>query len=283
MKMDTTKIRTVFFVAAIFLFAVIAPVNADWDEGDSYKMHYPQLPDPDGLDVANYNGSSSGEPLLLADDWLCTETGLVTDIHIWGSWKYDIKGSIDSFNVSIWSNDPGTNFSHPDELLWQHTFNQSEFTERYWGNGTQGWMYFLEDPFFGYEVIFNYPNHNDTWQYNLHIDDLTLAFEQQKGTTYWLALAPHVSATGYEFGWKTSEATWEDDFVAEALWEGPHPLIEGMWFWAGSEHSSANSLAFVIDGPSQAPEVPLLTPIGLIGLVSLLSAIAAVVIVRKRR
>ena len=25
---------------------------ADWDEGDDHKMHWPQLPDPQGWDVA---------------------------------------------------------------------------------------------------------------------------------------------------------------------------------------------------------------------------------------
>jgi hypothetical protein len=273
--MDTTKIRTVFFVVAIFLCLVAAPVKADWDESDSYKMHYPQLPDPDGYDVTNYNGTS-GEPLPLADDWLCTETGRVTDIHIWGSWQNDSKGEIESFNVSIWSDDPGTNFSHPDELLWQHTFFKSEFNERYWGNGSQGWMSFSSYP--DRSIVTVDHNHNDTWQYNLHIDP-AMAFKQEEGTTYWLALSRQVNSSEYEFGWKTSLNEWRDRYVAYTPYEYPSPAREGMWLaFLGNE-----SLSFVIDGSSQAPKVPALTPIGLIALVSLLSAIAAVAIVRKRR
>ncbi len=277
--MNTTKIWIGLFVAAIFLCVLAAPVKADWDEGGSYKMHFPQLPDPNGWDVANYN-TTSGEPLLLADDWLCTETGLVTDIHIWGSWLRDLKGEIESFNVSIWSNDLGTNFSHPDVPLWQHTFSKSEFTERYWGNGSQGWDEFYSDS--TGRITMGWVNdHNDMWQYNLHINP-TLAFKQEEGTTYWLALSPQVNNSDYKFGWKTSEAKWQDDFVVETL--NPDPEKEGKWL---PSHVATEpielSLAFVIAGPPLAPEVPILTPIGLITLVSLLSAIAAVAIVRKRR
>jgi hypothetical protein len=276
--MDTTKIRTVFFVAVIFL-CVAAPVKADWDPGDDYKMHYPQLPDPDGWDVSNYN--SSKEPLLLADDWLCTETGLVTDIHIWGSWLADINGLIDSFNVSIWSNDPGTNFSHPGVLLWQHTFNRSEFTERSWGNGSQGWWFFYSNS--TYQTDGWVPNdHNYTWQYNLHIDP-AIAFKQQEGSTYWLALST-LHSSEYYFGWKTSWNSSQDNFVVETLYS-EDPQREGIWRSEFERPTTGanESLAFVIDGPSQAPEVPLLTPIGLVALVGLLCVIAAVTLVRKRR
>jgi hypothetical protein len=277
-KMDTTKIRAVFFVAAIFFGVVVAPVSADWDEGDHYKMHFPQLPDLNGWAVSNYNATSY-EPLLLADDWNCTETGYVTDIHIWGSWRGDINGSIVSFNVSIWSNDPGTNFSHPGDLLWQHTFNQSEFTERYWGNGFQRTVWFLSLPTIFIIAKFAEPDHNNTWQYNLHIDP-AMAFIQQEGTTYWLALSPLVNNSDYHFGWKTSLNASQDNYVVETLETMQDSNREGIWH---SGFESGEALAFVIDGPPQAPEVPLLTPTGLLALVGLLSALAAVTIVRKRR
>jgi hypothetical protein len=228
--------------------------------------------------IINRKRYTSGEPMPLADDWLCTETGQVTDIHIWGSWESDNKGEIVSFNVSIWSDDPGTNLSHPDELLWQHTFSKSEFTKRYWGNGSQGYMFFLSFPD-GTIVNVANNNHNDTWQYNLHIDP-TNSFVQVEGTTYWLAIAPHVNSSDYQFGWKTSLNEWLDGYVAYTSYEGPNsPAREGLWVtFIGNE-----SLAFVIDGPPLAPEVPLLAPTGLIALVGLLATIAAITIVRKRR
>ena len=50
------------------------------------KMHFPQLPDPNGWDVKADGG------LCLADDWQCDGTGPVRDIHFWGSWKGDVVG-----------------------------------------------------------------------------------------------------------------------------------------------------------------------------------------------
>src|SRR5262245_12758426 len=76
--------------------AVASPapvVRADWNQGDPFKMHYPQLPEltSTGLDVlATAQGPGSASPSkILADDWLCTFTGPVSDIHIWGSWLND--------------------------------------------------------------------------------------------------------------------------------------------------------------------------------------------------
>ncbi len=61
-------------------------------------MHYPQLPDPGGWDVVFST--------WLADDWQCTETGPVSDIHFWVSWKNDFPGAINRVSVKIYSNDP---------------------------------------------------------------------------------------------------------------------------------------------------------------------------------
>ena len=52
----------------------------DWNPGDPCKMHSPQRPDPVGWDVDVT--STVGYPMrLLADDFLCTETGPLTGVH----------------------------------------------------------------------------------------------------------------------------------------------------------------------------------------------------------
>ena len=39
-------------IAVLAVMAMVAPAAvADWDPGDGHKMHYPQLPDPNGWDV----------------------------------------------------------------------------------------------------------------------------------------------------------------------------------------------------------------------------------------
>ena len=256
--MNTTKIRTGVFVVAIFLCLVAAPVKADWDPGDGYKMLSPQLPDPEGWDVASYQYFISVEPPLhLADDWLCTETGPVTDIHIWGSWKNDNKGEIFHFDVSIWSNDNGTNFSHPGVQLWQHDFYGSEFTERNWsydyGSYPQGWLGYIFNPSAYPPVNKDGPlpgDHLQMWQYNLHINNPAEAFVQEQGTTYWLVIAAWVINPGtYQFGWKTSLNNWEDTFVVETLPLITTPDKEGIWYNDPDRPpGSTESLAFVIAG-----------------------------------
>ena len=53
-----------------------------------HKMHFPQLPDEDGWDV-------NATDMCLADDWECSETGYVTDVHFWGSWEQGYMGVFD--------------------------------------------------------------------------------------------------------------------------------------------------------------------------------------------
>ncbi len=54
-------------LTSLCLLVAAGTVLAHWDPGDTYKMHYPQLPDPNGFDVSL--------AFDLADDWLCTLSG----------------------------------------------------------------------------------------------------------------------------------------------------------------------------------------------------------------
>ncbi|GAH06058.1 unnamed protein product, partial [marine sediment metagenome] len=64
--------------------------------------------------------------IWLGDDWQCTETGPVEDIHFWISWWGDNIELIPFINISIYSNND-TAPSHPEELLWTYTFSDYEF------------------------------------------------------------------------------------------------------------------------------------------------------------
>lgn len=90
--MTPRKVFTKPLVAVLCGLAVIAfgsPAWAHWQPGDGHKMHFPQLPDSTGWDVKASGG------ICLADDWQCSETGYVGDIHFWGSWKNGIVGQFD--------------------------------------------------------------------------------------------------------------------------------------------------------------------------------------------
>jgi hypothetical protein len=184
----------------------LAPVKADWNPGDPYKMHYPQLPDPFGWDV-NFT-----DPKILADDWLCTETGPVADIHFWLSFRQDIVVPIQAIRVSIHSDIPdpdgptGPLFSMPGELLWAGGFSPSQFTIRDYGTGQQGWF----DPNTGEYIR---PDHFRFYQVN--IQNILDPFIQEAGKIYWLDLSVLAGDPGTTplVGWKTSRDHFNDDAV----------------------------------------------------------------------
>jgi len=189
---------------------------ADWNEGDPYKMHYPQLPDPNGWDV------QVTRPHILADDFKCTQSGPVNDVHFWGSWAADLVGNIASIHVSFHKDIPagadGTTYSMPGEELWSRTFLPEQFTVRQAGEGDQG--YFIPDPI--EPGVF--PNDHKLY-FQVNIVDIEDPFYQHQGIIYWLDLQVTVSGPGGDFGWKSSLDHWNDDAVY-GFWnpENPAPI-----------------------------------------------------------
>ena len=189
-------------------------VLADWDPGDPFKMDYPQLPDPDGWDVNFVN------PKVLADDWLCTQTGPVSDIHFWMSSRKDEPFHLLNIHVSIHTDDVTGPFSKPGDLLWQRDFQPPLFTVRDYGTGIQGWL----DPNPVPPVV--EPNDHLKF-YQVNIEDIFDPFPQKEGTVYWLDLTVFgLGLTGVpaQLGWKTSlnhfrdDAVWAD-FGSAAVWQ----------------------------------------------------------------
>jgi hypothetical protein len=224
------KAKYVLMVAAIMVLAfAISPVLvwADWNTADPAK--YVQLPDEkNGMDVnATYLATNTVPPQIifpyqkvLADDFPCFQAGLITDIHIWGSWlndQYTPDGTPSpavnlntKFKLSIHADVPvGPNnfYSHPGAQLWSWTFDPTQYTMRQWGG--------LTDELF-YEPNTNTIIGRDTriWQYNFNIDP-TVAFKQAGATAtgaptiYWLdvqAIVPWDPGTPETiFGWKTTQ------------------------------------------------------------------------------
>ncbi|MHC4867052.1 MAG: DUF7901 domain-containing protein, partial [Planctomycetota bacterium] len=159
-----------------------------------------QMPDPIGWDVAFDTG--------VGDDWLCTETGPVSDIHFWCSWKGDIVGQMSRVEVWIWSDDPCGlgGHSEPNEQLWHRTFYAGQFSQRWAGQGDQGWFGPVHH---GPDSEVRRPDHND--YYRIDIEDINDPFVQQQGTIYWLVIRMHT--TEGEAGWKTSLDHWNDDAI----------------------------------------------------------------------
>ena len=244
--MFTMRIFKLTIAFAILALAV-APVAADWIPEDGHKMHYPQLPDITGWDIA-----ATMPFITVADDWQCSLSGPVTDIHIWGSWFADVEVPIVGFHLEIWSDQPvmpdqGILYSRPLARLWARDFTQGQWMERLWESGMQGWF----DPYFGVVLP---SNHQQIWQYNFFVDP-TQAWVQEEGTIYWLVVwvdlgFPPVPGEPPNWGWKTSLDHWNDDSVwgdglppATGWTELFDPLIP--------EPGESLDQAFVINGPDE--------------------------------
>jgi hypothetical protein len=227
---DWTDISTLFTYAGDMCFQLLGEEES-WDD---HKMHFPQLPDPNGWDVVGTNPGAG-----LADDWMCSESGYITDIHFWGSWCDDLAGDIAVFQVGIYSNIPAPPFSKPGELLWVAFISDFETVGP--GYGDQGCF----DPFSNW---WEQSNHQMYFRYDLA--DIPEPFYQESGTVYWLAIQAIIDGDGYPapplWGWKTSLNHWEDN----ATWGTPTFPVE----WAPmADPVSAEplDLAFVIAGKEQ--------------------------------
>ena len=246
-------------LVAVLVSAVAGTARADWDLGDPCKMHYPQLPniyEPyplGGIDVLCM------QPKMLADDFLCTASGAITDVHIWGSWLYDEVGQ-PTFTLQIYNDIPAADnpmgYSMPNVYegpVWSRDFTPEEYRLRPWGEPMEEMFW---DPNTGEQLGMD----TICWQYNFDIKP-DEAFWQEEGTIYWLAVTTLPTGTDTTFGWKTSMDHWNDDAVYWDPFGGPvlepqelrHPLL-----------GESLDLSFVI---TPEPATLALLGLGAVGLV----------------
>ncbi len=188
----------------------------------------------------------------IGDDWMCSETGYVEDIHFWVSWKEDIvPQNLDiEFHVRIFSDIPAadsyTGYSMPGTLLWQSTFAPGSYVYEEVFEHPQGWLRPIP-PNAGHSL----------WDheicYKVDILNIPDPFLQTEGTVYWLVLSADMSETVPQIGWKTSL----DHFNDVAVWYNPpsawgwQPLLDPI-----TQHGL--SLAFVINGTPVPPTFDLI-------------------------
>ncbi|MBD3169800.1 MAG: T9SS type A sorting domain-containing protein [candidate division Zixibacteria bacterium] len=228
--------NTVVFLFIAIITAGFAPamVSAHWDPGDGHKMHYPQLPDTTGWDV------NATFPVILADDWRCTQSGPVDEIHFWGSWRHGDTGNILRFELRIHedipADPPEIPYSRPGDVLWNYTaFNfdirpLSSVTPEGWYDPEQG-GYIPDD-------------HHRYFQYN--ITDLPDPFVQEEGTIYWLSVTAEVEfPNNTRWGWKSSVDHWNDD----AVWKVPGS--DWVEMYEPPDFDESLDLSFVINGAEQ--------------------------------
>jgi len=214
---------------------------SDWSPGDDYKMHSPQLPNKNGWDICLVHQA-------IADDFKCSQSGPINDIHFWVSWR----GDNDDFRNVTWNIALCANsFGKPGTVLWVLNPGHANISSRLYGTGDQGW----HCPGTSLTVP-----HDHTNIYQVNITKIGNPYNQTKGQIYWLAIQAQMSSSKAEVGWKTSTSS----YFGKAVYQ----TALGQWAAIGQ---AAENLAFVITGgypvevdqiPMSEPETEIVTPIG---------------------
>lgn len=254
-KLVTTLVCAMFITMSVTL---ASSTIADWVPADGHKMHYPQMPD------VTYSGVAVQMPPWInrADDFRCSESGWITDIHIWGSFKGDSLPAMGPdgviFILSIWSNIPaypypGYDFSRPGRMLWQKVFYYYQYDVTLVADNIKEAWYYPETG------AYTPDDHDQLYQYNFEIP-ISQAFFQQNGTTYWLGVKTYSPMSPNQaFGWKSTRPymQWNDNAVrwtttgwSPLSYPADHPTNAG----------DPLDFAFVIDGFPPLVFVPLPMP-----------------------
>ena len=216
---------------------------------DTNEVKSLQPPNPTGFDVWN-----SG-PWVLADDFICTNSGPITDIHIWGSWLNDNHGTITNFWLGIYDDVPASGNnpnSHPGNLLWSESFPLGQFAESSVGPSQEQFL----DP--GPGAVTG--SDTQVWYYCFYPTNPFV----QTGTntapkTYWLAAYAQVStigSPGTQYGWKTTFSVQHDTSVHEP-WPGSLPGTNSNWlptaYLPPAGGQEPLDLAFELETPKHQP------------------------------
>jgi len=179
---------------------------------------YIQPPDETPMGVDIRFDRNDGVNRILADDFLCTSSGLIRDVHLWCSWRRDEEGEIKKIHLSIHEDDPvgeggqdpDNKYSKPGKLLKEWDFGPEYFDISLFRELQEGreWWY---DP---YGPLVEPDSDRKIWQVDIDIP-AGEAFQQEGSeknpVVYWLDA--YVETEGGEFGWKTSREHWNDDAV----------------------------------------------------------------------
>ncbi|HUW19927.1 MAG TPA: hypothetical protein VMW16_11555 [Sedimentisphaerales bacterium] len=201
-----SKLFILWIVVALLGALVVSPA-----EGARVKWRQPPDKTRNGIDIRC--DRNDGFNRTLADDFKCTTTGYITDVHIWGSWKNDVKGKITLIHLSIHKDIPANpadpcSYSMPGAVLWEKDFFAGDFKEVLvvdLGDEYEWWW----DT---YKADLTPAGDHQIWRYDVYIKR-DVAFKQLgTGTSpviYWLDV--YVKSDAGEFGWKVSSKHWNDD------------------------------------------------------------------------
>ncbi len=233
------------------VFRVVMTGNLGWPQPWSTPANvakFRQNPDPTvrGMDVLDSWLTNNGPATLLADDFICTRTGPVTDIHIWGSWLNDMVDYWPTFWVGIWDDVPRSNNipSHPGpQPLWWQQFSPGQYRASL--QQQVPLEYFL-DPNAPPRIL---GQDHQIWKYDFFPQN---PFRQlgspQLPRVYWLSVVTK-TAPGRVFGWKTTPDHY-NDFAVYArtmlTFGGGYPMPLSSWQVITDQQGRKRELSFML-------------------------------------
>jgi hypothetical protein len=252
MKTNNPDKTSLFNIGLAALALLAAPANLQAQIQPCYDTNVVKFLNPPNVD-GGLDVMDSRENDVLADDFLCTSTGPISDIHLWGSWLNNLHGTVTNFWIGIYSDVPAvTNFSkgtvtpsHPGLLLWQQPFSFGQYAET---PGPTGQEYF-------YNPTNNMTLGGDTqaWYYCFYP---TNPFVQQgtaaNPTNYWLAVRAQLLPEASMFGWKSSLVPYHD----AAVWGTVNAVGLPNGDWQSMTNPLNNQqidLSFKLETPSNSP------------------------------
>jgi hypothetical protein len=172
---------------------------ADWPDTNAIK--FVQMPDLSerGMDIA-----FNEYPMVLADDFTCTNTGPVTDIHLWVSSIQNVPVTGGTFTLSIWDDVPGSPAtglpSHPGSNLWSEVFAPGMYQVMPWADH-------LLETFWDFQPVppVELGPDNKVFVYNFYPQKpFTQGGTANKPVIYWLGVSMQAGSDNPPQGWKTS-------------------------------------------------------------------------------
>jgi len=226
----------------------ITTTRTNWPPCPDPKL-FVQPPDtsPNGLDVlASYS-------TILADDFVCTNTGWITNLVVYGSWSNDVDNPVAPILIGVWTDVPRTNAlypSHPGRLVAQRWFGPNDYSFVV-ALANEGFY----DPNRDLVVA---PDHQ-LWRYQFRTtNDFWQLGTPEKPRVYWLSVC--MATTNQLFGWKTSPVHVAAPDAAVYGHVDPNWYAVGDWrplHYPGVANQM--DLAFEIRTDTQAPYITSIT------------------------
>ena len=220
----------------LLILGVVSEAGAQWA---NVKMHFPQRPDPQGWDVCL-------RQMAVADDFLCTQTGPLTGINFWISWKDNLADNVMRWEIAIYSDANG----RPGEPLWKYQEGNLAILPE--TPAPQGWLC----PCSPAEAIL--PD-NHTWRALVIINEIKDPFQPTQGNTYWLVVRANTTLYDplYAAPQAQPEVGWEnalDHWRQPAQWQyWPLNTTAVGWRPLMTPAGAPIDMAFVLTGENTQP------------------------------